>query len=77
MKLSGIFYLIVTTLILVALTFMSYYGTSIEIIFYVTVAGQLLFIFTVYKILTDDYVTKKKFKDWYEDHPIGREKRKY
>ncbi|HSJ12209.1 MAG TPA: hypothetical protein VK916_05960 [Gillisia sp.] len=77
MKLSGIFYLIVTTLILVALTFMSYYGTPIQIIFYITVAGQFLFLFTVYKILTDDYTTNKKFKDWYEDHPIGREKRKY
>lgn len=75
MKLSGIFYLIVTTLLLVALTVMAYYGASFQIIFYVTVAGQLLLIFTVYKILTDDYTTKKKFKDWYEDHPIGREKR--
>ena len=75
MKLSGIFYLIVTTLLLVALTILSYYGTSIQIIFYITVAGQVLFIFTVYKILTDDYTTKKKFKDWYEDYPIGRKKR--
>jgi len=75
MKLSGIFYLIVTTIILVGLTVMSFYETPIQIIFYITVAGQLLFIFAVYKILTDDYTTKKKFKDWYEDHPIGREKR--
>lgn len=75
MRLSGIFYLIVTTIILVALTVMAFYNVSFHLIFYLTFIGQLLFIFTVYKILTDGYTTKKKFKDWYEDHPIGREKR--
>lgn len=75
MRLSGIFYLIVTTIILVALTAMAFYNVSFHLIFYLTIIGQLLLIFTVYKILTDDYSTTKKFKDWYEDHPIGREKR--
>ncbi|QED38123.1 hypothetical protein FK178_10485 [Antarcticibacterium arcticum] len=75
MRLSGIFYLIATTILLVVLTVMAFYEVSFYLIFYLTLIGQLLLIFTVYKILTDDYTTKKKFKDWYEDHPIGREKR--
>ena len=73
MKLTGIFYLIVTTVILIALAVMSYYNLSYSVVFYVTVGGQLIFIFTVYKILTDDYNTTKTFDDWYEDHPIEKE----
>lgn len=73
MKLSGIFYLIVTTVILIALAVMSYYDFPYSLVFYITVGGQLLFIFTVYKILTDNYSTKKTFDDWYEDHPIDKE----
>jgi len=73
MKLTGIFYLIATTVVLIALAVMSYYNLSYTLVFYVTVGGQLLFIFTVYKILTDDYTTTKTFDDWYEDHPIKKE----
>lgn len=73
MKISGIFYLIITTVILVALTVMSYYDLSYSLIFFLTVGGQLIFIFAVYKILTDKYSTKKTFDDWYEDNPIEKE----
>jgi hypothetical protein len=73
MKLTGIFYLIVTTVILLSLVVMAYYNLPFSIIFYLTVGGQLLLIFTVYKILTDDYSTDKTFDDWYEDHPMGKE----
>ncbi len=73
MKLTGIFYLIVTTVVLLSLVVMAYYNLPFSIIFYVTVGGQLLLIFTVYKILTDDYSTDKTFDDWYEDHPVGKE----
>lgn len=76
MKVSGIFFLILTTIILVALTVMAFYEISFYLIFYLTIIGQIFLIYTVYKILTDDYSTKKKFKDWYEDHPIGRKKGK-
>ncbi len=75
MKTNGIFYLIVTTIVLVALTIMVFYDVPFSVIFYTTVGGQLLLIFTVYKVLTDDYSTKKTFEDWYEDYPIGREER--
>lgn len=73
MKLTGVFYLIVTTAVLLALVVMAIYNLPFSVIFYLTVGGQLLLIFTVYKILTDDYTTDKTFDDWYEDHPIGKE----
>ncbi len=73
MKLTGIYYLIVTTVVLLALAVMAYYNLPFSLIFYVTIGGQLLLIFTVYKILTDDYTTDKTFDDWYEDNPIGTE----
>ena len=41
-------------------------------VFYITVLGQFMIVYMVYKVLTDDYVTEKSFQDFYEDHPIGR-----
>lgn len=75
MKTNGIFYLVLTTIVLVALTVMVFYNAPFSIVFFTTVGGQLLLIFTVYKVLTDDYSTNKTFDDWYEDYPIGREER--
>ncbi|MGC1630543.1 MAG: hypothetical protein WA749_00385, partial [Gelidibacter sp.] len=48
---------------------------SMNWVFYVTCIGEVLVILMVYKVLRDKYITKKTFKDFYEDHPIGREKR--
>jgi hypothetical protein len=42
-------------------------------VFYLTVLGQALLIFSVFKVLRDSYTTDKTFKDFYEDHPIGQE----
>lgn len=42
--------------------------------FYITCLGQILVVVMVYKILRDDYKTGKTFADFYEDHPIGKEK---
>ena len=36
-----------------------------------TVKGQLMIVYMVYKILTDNFVTEKTLKDFHEDHPIG------
>jgi len=38
-------------------------------VFFITILGQGLFVFTVYKVLTDDYKTDKNFRDFYEDRP--------
>lgn len=75
MRLNGIFYILVTTLVLLALAVLAYYNFPFELIMYITLGGQVLLFFTVYKVLTDDYTTNKTFDDWYEDHPIGNEEK--
>ena len=73
MKLSAIFYITITTLLLVGIVTMVFFNVSYPIVFYTVVVGQAWWIFTVYKVLTDKYSTDKTFDDWYEDHPISRE----
>lgn len=73
MKLSGITFLILTTFVLVTVAIFAAMGLPFNWIFYLTVFGQALLIFSVYKVLTDHYTTKKTFKDFYEDHPVGRD----
>ncbi len=73
MKLSAIFYITITTILLVAVAALVFYNVSYTIVFYTVLAGQVWWLFTVYKVLTDDYTTDKTFDDWYEDYPIGRE----
>ncbi|WP_317045949.1 hypothetical protein [Marixanthomonas spongiae] len=66
-------YLIVTTMILLTVVVFSVMNFSFSWVFYLTVIGQILLVFSVYKVLTDAYSTDKTFKDFYEDHPIGSE----
>lgn len=73
MKITGLHYLGLTTLVLVAIVIMVFYNLPFSVIFFTTVGGQLLLIFTVYKVLTDDYQTDKTFDDFYEDHPVGKD----
>ncbi|WP_341481592.1 hypothetical protein [Christiangramia lutea] len=46
---------------------------SFGILFYLMCFGQMMLVFTVYKVLTDNYTTNKTFKDGYEDRPVRRE----
>ncbi len=75
MKLSGITYLILASIVLVTLAIFVSLGLPFGWIFYLTVFGQILLVVSVYKILTDTYTTDKTFEDFYEDHPIGKEER--
>ena len=68
MKVTGIGFLVLTTLVLLFLTIFASLGFSFSLLFYMMSFGQLLLLFTVYKILTDNYKTSKRFSDWYEDH---------
>lgn len=61
-----------TTIILVIVTIMAAMNFPFNWVFYITVLGQCMIVYMVYKVLTDDYVTEKSFQDFYEDHPIGR-----
>lgn len=71
MKANGITYLIITSILLVIVAVLAYFNTAFPVIFYLTCAGQVLLIYTVYKILTDNYKTEKTFEDWYEDYPYN------
>ncbi|WP_313114398.1 hypothetical protein [Aequorivita sediminis] len=76
MKLSVISYLVLTTLVLATVAIFAALGFSFNYIFFLTVIGEILLIFSVYSVLTDYYNTDKKFKDFYEDHPIKKEEDK-
>lgn len=69
MKFDGIFYVILSTILLVSITIMVVMDLPFNWIFYLTTLGQLVFLFAVYKVLTDDYTTEKTFDHWYEDKP--------
>lgn len=73
MRLSAHFYVIITTLLLITVAAMVFYNVNYPIVFTAVLLGQAWWIFTVYKVLTDDYTTDKTFDDWYEDYPIGKE----
>lgn len=66
------FWVVNTTITLVLVTIMAAMNFSFNWVFYVTVLGQLLVVYMVYRVLTDDYKTDKTFKDFYEDNPIGQ-----
>ena len=42
-------------------------------VFFATIIGQILLVYSVYRVLTDKYKTDKTFDDWYEDRPIEKE----
>ena len=69
MKFSGMHWLGLTTLILISVTIFAVMNFAFNLIFYLTVGGQILLVFAVYKILTDNYETDKTFDDFYEDRP--------
>ncbi len=73
MKVPVLFYVAVTTLLLISVSIMVSMSLPINWIFWVTCVGQVLIVMMVYRTLTDNYTTNKTFKDFYEDHPIGNQ----
>ncbi len=71
MKLPVMFYVAVTTLLLITVSIMVSMSLPMNWIFWVTCVGQVFIVIMVYRMLTDNYTTDKTFKDFYEDHPIG------
>lgn len=72
MRQNAHIYVIISSLILALIAVMVFYNVSYPIVFYTVLFGQAFWIFTVYKVLTDDYTTEKTFDDWYEDHPMNQ-----
>ena len=73
MKNNGITYLILTSILLVIITILVYFNTSFPLVFYLTFFGQCLLVYSVYRILTDNYKTERTFDDWYEDYSHNKE----
>lgn len=73
MKDSAMFWVGATTLVLFTVTIMAAMDFPFNWVFYVTVIGQIMIVFMVYRVLTDTYRTEKTFSDFYEDRPIGKE----
>ncbi len=71
MKNTAIRLILATSLLLVVITILAGLNFSFSLIFFLTLFGQVLLIYTVYKVLTDKYTTDKTFDDWYEDHPMS------
>ncbi len=71
MKISAITYLMTTTFLLITVTIFATMGFPFSWVFYLTVLGQILLIFSVIKVLKDKYSTGKTFEDFYEDSPIN------
>ena len=69
------FWVGITTILLVLVTCMATLNFSFSWVFFVTVIGQLAILVMVYKVLTDNYKTDKTFEDFYEDYPIGKEQK--
>jgi len=70
MKTTAMFWVTLTTLVLITVTIMAAMNFPFNWVFYITVLGQGMIVFMVYKVLTDNYTTSKTFKDFYEDCPV-------
>ena len=70
MKVSAMGLVAFTTLVLVTLVIMASMNFPFNWVFYVTLFGQGLVVFMVYRVLTEDYQTDKTFDDFYEDYPM-------
>ncbi|WP_276389388.1 hypothetical protein [Eudoraea chungangensis] len=70
MQNSAMFWVGATTFVLFTVTLMAAVNVSFNWVFYITVLGQLMIIYMVYKVLTDSYKTSKTFEDFYEDAPF-------
>ncbi|PRX56074.1 hypothetical protein [Flagellimonas meridianipacifica] len=73
MKISVMSLVAFTTLVLVTLVIMASMNFPFSWVFYVTIFGQGLVVFLVYRVLTEDYHTEKTFEHFYEDYPMDQE----
>ncbi|WP_370478771.1 hypothetical protein [Tamlana flava] len=74
MKIPVLFYVGLTTFLLVMLPIMVGMNTSFSIIFYTMCIGQLFVLVMVYKVLKDKYTPDKTFENFYKDRPINYKK---
>lgn len=73
MKSTAMKLVVATTVLLILIAITSALDFPFYLVFYLVCLGQVVWIITIYKVLTDDYQTEKTFDDWYEDHPIEKD----
>lgn len=66
MKSPGILFLVLTTVVLLMVTIFSALNFPFSLVFYLVCFGQVLLIFTVYKVLKEHYTPTSTFKEFYE-----------
>jgi uncharacterized membrane protein len=69
MKISAMTWLAITTMFLITTVIFATMNLDFGWVFYTSCLGQVLLVYTVYKVLKDDYTTDKTFEDFYEDRP--------
>jgi len=77
MKLSAITLVIITTVLLVTVAIFAALDFPFNWVFYLTIIGEILLIYMIFRVLKDKYTTKKTFPDFYEDHPVGKEEDRF
>ena len=70
MRNKAMFWVAATTLVLISVTIMAAMNFPFNWIFYITILGQIMLVYMVFKVLKDNYTTDKTFKDFYGDHHI-------
>lgn len=71
MKTPVMFWVAITTLLLVTVTIMVSMNMPFNWVFYLTCIGQVFVGIMVYTVLKDNYTTDKTFEHFYEDRPIN------
>ncbi|XCF06910.1 hypothetical protein ABI125_03390 [Tamlana crocina] len=69
MKVPAMFYVALTTFLLVLLAVMVSLDVPFGLVFYTKCVGQFFLLVMVYKVLKDNYTTNKTFDHFYEDYP--------
>ena len=69
MRTTSMFWVAATTIMLVLVTVFAALDAAFGWIFLLTVAGQAMMVYMIYRVLTDQYSTEKTFDDFYEDSP--------
>lgn len=57
------------TVCLFVFVVLSSVGVAFPVLLTMLIVGQVLLMYTVYKVLTDNFYTRRRFKDWYADMP--------
>ena len=65
MKLPMMFWVVLTTLLLLSVVIFASLDFPYPIVFYLTILGQVVLVYMVFRVLKDDYTTTKTFEDFY------------